>query len=999
METIVSTSYQYPEAYINGLTTNNDWQSPENILLPDDATAVANSYQASDIVATNFGINLDEDAVVTGITFKIRAKGSGTLTFYAVDNTSGSDVFYPYTAPFSSLTSDLTYYEFGTDTYLFDTAWTVDMINNFKLQLISSGGAEVDIVMVDVYYYIPSISPEPEPTSENCEDCNSQIQAQPFYLALPFNVGDRYAYLQSFNYPNGDPIQMADLGDCGGAVDLVFDEGQPAGNGNNFEENARCAVWETMSNGLVRLDFVTPSLFRGLDFKTPYGPVLSNQSNHDANSKVIISNNGPFYDRFLKKCHVGVFVSAPIEVLDEDESVAVPVVKFNFTGAGVEATVDGDDPEKVNINIPGGDVGGQAAIQFEDEGSNLGTSGTVTELDFVGSGVTATRASNKVTVSISGGGGSGGGGGTKLAIDTTEITVGAGATNDLFTVSIPGGTLATDNAIRFRILGSACSIASTQEMVFLLKYGATTIATLTVQANNASITGPFVLEGYIVADGATNAQKGQISFYAQAATNAVKFGVVAAYGTSAINSTSDQNLVITADNTNSGASTVEAIVVEKISSIQDGALVQGVAAQDLDQGDAVGISDFVSNNFAIAKATYLSQAFGESDVASSEVIQIDTDKIAIVYVGGSSDLKVKVGTLDRSTMLFTFGSAQTISTDDPTAYTIHKLNTNKFAVVYNTATNQDQIRLVGCTVSTNTITVGTSVLLTTASASITDSFLKAIQIDTDRGVTLWAESGGSSGVIAYTFSGTTPTAGTEVSADVNPGGSGIGNGVQITKIATNKFVAASWARAAVCTVATNTITAGTGVTFKSNIASSGGPYCSVLLTPDTNVFVVGSRDNNNDLYAATVSTTTPTFGAALSAVGDYQFFVKSTTQIYKFDGISVITVSGNSLSAAGTVFNDYNTHGIVIDMGSAIFWNITFSGSNIEYFVQGMSQNFVGFVLSDADEGDDVSVLIKGVDANQSGLIAGNRYTVSSGALTLSTTGEIRALSATEVVI
>lgn len=47
---------------------------------------------------------------------------------------------------------------------------------------------------------------------------------------------------------------------------------------------------------------------------------------------------------------------------------------------------------------------GQSGIQFEDEGSNLGTSGTVTEVDFVGSGVTATRASNKVTVTIPGGG-------------------------------------------------------------------------------------------------------------------------------------------------------------------------------------------------------------------------------------------------------------------------------------------------------------------------------------------------------------------------------------------------------------------------------------------------------------------------------------------------------------------------------------------------------------------------------------------------------------------
>lgn len=42
----------------------------------------------------------------------------------------------------------------------------------------------------------------------------------------------------------------------------------------------------------------------------------------------------------------------------------------------------------------------QAQLQFEDEGVNLGTAGTVTELDFVGPGVTATRVANKVTVTV-----------------------------------------------------------------------------------------------------------------------------------------------------------------------------------------------------------------------------------------------------------------------------------------------------------------------------------------------------------------------------------------------------------------------------------------------------------------------------------------------------------------------------------------------------------------------------------------------------------------------
>lgn len=47
------------------------------------------------------------------------------------------------------------------------------------------------------------------------------------------------------------------------------------------------------------------------------------------------------------------------------------------------------------------------AIQFQDEGSALGSGGTVAEVDFTGSGVTASRNGNKVTVLVNTGGGGG----------------------------------------------------------------------------------------------------------------------------------------------------------------------------------------------------------------------------------------------------------------------------------------------------------------------------------------------------------------------------------------------------------------------------------------------------------------------------------------------------------------------------------------------------------------------------------------------------------------
>jgi hypothetical protein len=60
---------------------------------------------------------------------------------------------------------------------------------------------------------------------------------------------------------------------------------------------------------------------------------------------------------------------------------------------------------RLKLAVETATTGGQAAVQFEDEGANLGTPATVNEVDFVGTGVTATRAGNKVTVTIAAGSG------------------------------------------------------------------------------------------------------------------------------------------------------------------------------------------------------------------------------------------------------------------------------------------------------------------------------------------------------------------------------------------------------------------------------------------------------------------------------------------------------------------------------------------------------------------------------------------------------------------
>lgn len=68
---------------------------------------------------------------------------------------------------------------------------------------------------------------------------------------------------------------------------------------------------------------------------------------------------------------------------------------------GLTKNADG----KYNLGSGGGGGGGQASLQFKDEGTNLGAIGTVDTINFTGTGVTASRASNTITVDVTGGSG------------------------------------------------------------------------------------------------------------------------------------------------------------------------------------------------------------------------------------------------------------------------------------------------------------------------------------------------------------------------------------------------------------------------------------------------------------------------------------------------------------------------------------------------------------------------------------------------------------------
>ena len=219
--TIVQTGYKLPQTIIsNGANTGNAWSNASNLLLVDHLFAESNpgAGSASDVTIGNFNFNVPANATITGIQMKVFGYAGGVtipaiaLSPIAVDDLSGTPLYYPYTPVFTGLTETYAEYTIGDDTNLFGTTWTPDQVNNLKLQLNANGDINLDSVLVSVLYYVPEVTPPTPPVGTHCLDCNSQVQANPFKLSRDLAPSDTIMYLKSFNYPDGISIENPEVG-------------------------------------------------------------------------------------------------------------------------------------------------------------------------------------------------------------------------------------------------------------------------------------------------------------------------------------------------------------------------------------------------------------------------------------------------------------------------------------------------------------------------------------------------------------------------------------------------------------------------------------------------------------------------------------------------------------------------------------------------------------------------------------------------------------------
>lgn len=132
----------------------------------------------------------------------------------------------------------------------------------------------------------------------------------------------------------------------------------------------------------------------------------------------------------------------------------------------------------------------------------------------------------------------------KIFATSTQATyTGDTSAHVVVTAAIPGGTLGTNNAIKFCGNFAFANKANTNTETILVKYGATTLSTTVLTSNDSSDAGYSVC-GRIYGDGSTSAQelRGIVATENAHLTNDENTMIG---GTAAIDSTASQNLTIT----------------------------------------------------------------------------------------------------------------------------------------------------------------------------------------------------------------------------------------------------------------------------------------------------------------------------------------------------------------------------------------------------------------------------------------------------------------------
>lgn len=304
--------------------------------------------------------------------------------------------------------------------------------------------------------------------------------------------------------------------------------------------------------------------------------------------------------------------------------------------------------------------------------------------------------------------------------------------------------------------------------------------------------------------------------------------------------------------------------------------------------------------------------------------------------------------------------------------------------------------------------MGTPVNAYTLGATITNT--NAQEVSTDKGLMIVSANSGNAYGIAFTASGTVATTGTPLDL----GGTSKGASVSCL-VGTDKVALSIAGNVRIITLSGTTLTVGTLSSYDGT-ATNATAYHDIVSHQNDGFIVRNQKAGGSgyEVIAGTVSGTTITLGTLVDITAGGGMYVISPTQFLLQETISassqffIYSISGSTIDTNYTISNGISTprRGI-IDMGT-YFLALDLNSATLTYYFGGMSPGFIGFAQSTVSKGSSVTVLLSGIDSNQTGLIAGSYYLVSAGALTtiisnrninsLNDTAVVKAISATSVI-